>query len=101
MGGPMPHEKAELEQPFFTGSECNSIVYGFNMNPNKVYPEVVREMARRPTSKAPGNITKESFGVVARRVSVLLNKPEGYAQPVLDTLDRMGIRSCEALDAEL
>ena len=41
VGSPMPHEKAELEHSFFTGSECNSIVYGFNMNPNKVYPEVV------------------------------------------------------------
>ena len=38
--GPMPHEKAELKQPYFTGSECNSIVHRFNMNPNKVYPEV-------------------------------------------------------------
>ena len=41
VGGPMPCEKAELEQPFFTGSECNSIVFGCNMNSNKVYPEVV------------------------------------------------------------
>ena len=28
VGGPMPHEKAELEQSSFTGSECNSIVLG-------------------------------------------------------------------------
>ena len=58
-------------------------------------------MARRPTSKAPSHITKESLGVVVRRVSVLLNKHEEYPQPVLDTLDRMGFRSYEVLDAEL
>ena len=86
-GGPMLHKKAEVKQPYFTGSECNSIVHGFNMNPTKVYPEVAREMARRPTSKAPGNTTKESLGVGVRRVGVLLNKPEDYAPPVLDTLD--------------
>ena len=90
-GGLMPQKKVEVKQPCFTGSECNSIVHGFNMNPNKVYPEVAREMARRPTSKAPGNNTKESLGVVVRRVGLLLNKPEGYTQPVLDTLDRISI----------
>ena len=58
-------------------------------------------MARRPISNAPSHLTKESLGVVVRRVGVLLNKPEYYAQPVLDTLDRMDIRSCEALDAQL
>ena len=83
----MPHEKAEVEQPYFTGSECNSIVHGVNMNPTKVYPEVARKIAQRPTSKAPGNTTIESLGVVVRRVGLLLNKPEGYIQPVLDTLD--------------
>ena len=100
-GGPMPHEKAELENPFFTGSECRSIVYGFNMDPNKVHPEVAREIARRPTSNAPSHLTKENIGVVVRRVGVLLNKHEDYVQPVLDTLDQMGIRSCETLDAQL
>ena len=58
-------------------------------------------MARRPTSKTPGNNTKESLGVVVRRVGVLLNKPEEYAQPVLDTLNQMGIQNCEALDVAL
>ena len=38
--------------------------------------------------------------MVVRRVGVLLNKPEEYAQSVLDTLDQMGIWSCEVLDAE-
>ena len=84
---PMLHKKAEIESPFFTGSECRSIVYGFNMDPGKVHPEAAQEIARRPTSNAPNNLTKESLGVVVRRVGVLLNKPNDYAQPVLDTLD--------------
>ena len=100
-GGPMPHEKVEIENPFFTRSKYRSIVYGFNMDLGKVHPEASKEIARRPTSNAPSNLTKESLGVVVRRVGVLLNKPDDYAQPVLDTLDRMGIRSCETLDAQL
>ena len=58
-------------------------------------------MARRSTSNAPSNLTKESLGVVVRRVGVLLDKPDDYAQPVIDTLDRMGIRGCDTLDMQL
>ena len=61
------------------------------MNQTKVYPEVACEMAQRPTSNAPGNDTKDSLGVVVRSVGLLLKKPEGYVQPVLDTLHRIGI----------
>ena len=97
-GGPMPSEKAEVESPFFTGSKCRSIVFGFNMDPGRIHPEAAREMARRPTSNAPSNRTKESLGVIVRRVGVLLDKPDDYSQPVIDTLDRMGIGGCATLD---
>ena len=98
---PMPHKKAEEEQPYFTGSNCNSIIHGFNMNLTKVYLEVARKMARKPTSNAPGNDTENSLGVVVRIVGLLLNKPEGYVQPVFDTFHQIGIRSCDALDTAL
>ena len=70
---PMPHKKTEDEQPYFTGSDCNSIIHGFNMNPTRVYPEVACEMSRRPTSNAPGNDTKDSLGAVLRRVGLLIH----------------------------
>ena len=70
------------------------------MNSTKVYPGVAREI-RRSTSNATGNDTKDSLGVVVRRVGLLLNKPEGYVQPVFDTFHQIGIRSCDALDAAL
>ena len=71
------------------------------MNPGRIYPEMAREIGRRPTSNAPSNNTNVSLGVVVRRVALLLNKPEGYVQPVLDTFDRIGIRSCDTLDSTL
>ena len=97
----MPHEKAEEEQVYMTGSDSNGNTHGFNMNPERIYPEVAREIARRPTSTAPGNNTNVSLGVVVRRVALLLNKPEGYVQPVLHTFDLIGIRSCDTLDSTL
>ena len=58
-------------------------------------------MARRATSNAPSNMTEESLGVVVRQVGVLLNKPDDYVQPVINALDKMAIRSCDALDVQL
>ena len=54
-------------------------------------------MARRPTSNAPSNVTPDSLQVVVKRVSLLLNKPEGYTPTVIDTFGRIGICSCHAL----
>ena len=34
-GGPMPHEKTELEGEFFTGSDFPGNICGFNLNPKK------------------------------------------------------------------
>ena len=98
---PMPHEKAEVEVVYFSGSDYNDNIIGFNMNPEIVFPEVARERARRPTSNAPGNTTNVSLEVIVRRVALLLNKPEGYVQPVLDTFHRIGIRNCDTLDSTL
>ena len=98
---PMPHKKAEEEQVYMTGSDSNDNTHGFNMNPEKIYPEVAREIARRPTCTAPGNNTNVSLGVVVRRVALLLNKPEGYVQPVLHTLNLICICSCDTLDSTL
>ena len=71
------------------------------MHPERVHSEVAREIARRPTSNAPSNTADPSLGVIVRRVALLLNKPEGYVQPVLDTFHRIGIRNCDALDSTL
>ena len=48
-GGPMAHEKAELEGEFFTGSGFHRNICGYNPNPKKIYPAVLREKKRRPT----------------------------------------------------
>ena len=59
--------------------------------------EAAREEARRPTSNTPSNLTQESLSVVVKQVCLLLGKPEGYVQSVIDTFGRIGIRSCHAL----
>ena len=48
-GGPMAHEKAELEFEFFTGSDFPGNVCGYNPNPERVHQAVSREKKRRPT----------------------------------------------------
>ena len=98
---PMPNEKAEVEHVYFCGSDYNNNIQGFDMNPGRVHPEVAREMARRPTSNAPSNNTDVSLEVIVRRVALLLNKPEGYVQPVLDAFHKIGIRNCHTLDSTL
>ena len=97
----MPYEKSEVEIVYFSGSNYSDNIMGFNMHPERVYPEVAREMARRPTSNAPSNNAAISLDVIVRRVTLLLNKPEGYVQPVLDTFHRIGIRNCDTLDSTL
>ena len=90
-----------MEIVYFSGSDFSDNNMGFNMDPGRVYPEVVRERARRPTSNAPANTTKVSLEVVIRRVALLLNKPEGYVQPVLDTFHRIDIRDYDSLHTTL
>ena len=97
----MPHEKGEKEFVYFTGSDFNSNNHGSSMNAGRVRPEVAREMTRRPTSHATDNLTEDSLKVVVRRVSLLLFKPDGYVQPVIDTFERIGIRSCHVLCSAL
>ena len=41
-GGPMPHEKGEVEVFYFTGSNFGGNNLGFNMNPGRERPEVAR-----------------------------------------------------------
>ena len=43
------------------------------------------------------HLTQDSLQVVVKRVSLLLNKLEGYTQLVIDTFRRTGIHSCHAL----
>ena len=81
--GPMSHEKLDVEILYFSGSDFSENNMGFNMNSGRIYPEVASERARIPTSNAPANTTEISLEVVIRRVALLLNKPEGYVQPVL------------------
>ena len=57
----MPHEKGEVEVVYFTGSDFGGNNLGFNMDPGRVRPEVVHEMARRATSNAPSNLTEDSL----------------------------------------
>ena len=75
-GGPMPHEKAELEVVYFTGSDFVANIQGYNPDAGIVRPEATREMARRPTSNAPSNLTQDSLKVVVKRVCLLLHKPD-------------------------
>ena len=71
------------------------------MDLGRVYPKVARKRVRRLTSNTPANTTEVSLEVVVRRVALLLNKPEGYVQPVLDTFHMIGIRSCDSLHTTL
>ena len=96
-GGPIPHEKAELEFIYFTGSDMGANIQGYNPDAVIVRPEAAREEARRPTSNAPSDLTQDSLKVVVNRVCLLLNKPDGYFQSVIDTFGRIGIRCCHAL----
>ena len=84
-GGPMAHKKAELEFEFFTGSAFPGKVCGYNSNPKKVHPAVLREKKRRPTSNAPDNESKEILEIVVQRVSELLNKGQSHIELVLET----------------
>ena len=82
---------------YFTGSDFGANIQGGNPDAGIVRPEVAREMARRPTSNAPSNLTQDSLKVVVKRVYLLLDKPDGYTQLVIDTIGRIGIRCCHAL----
>ena len=60
-GGPMAHEKAEIEMEYFTGSDFHGNMYGYNPYPERVHASMSREMKRRPLSNAPSNESKESL----------------------------------------
>ena len=62
-GGPMAHEKAEIEMEYFTGSDFLGNICGYNHYPVRVHASVSREMKRRPMSNAPNNESKESIEV--------------------------------------
>ena len=65
---PMISEMMDLEMEFFTASKCKGITHGFNMNPNHVRPERLREIARRPTSDAPSILDEESLVVSVKEL---------------------------------
>ena len=96
-GGPMPHEKMELESVYFTGSNFTGNTFGFNPGTGIVYPEVVREMARRSTLNAPSNQSLAGLQVVVKRVSLLLNKDDNFTPLVLRTFGRTETHSCRQL----
>ena len=100
-GGPMAHEKAELELVYFTGSKMGANIQGCKPDAGMVRPEAAREEARRLISNAPNNLTQDSLNVVVKRACLLLGKPEEYVQSVLDTFGRIGIRCCHALFSTL
>ena len=62
-------------------------------NLSRVYPEVAREIKRRPTSNAPSNLSPESLIVTVKRVSELLNNDQAYITMILDTHGKVGINS--------
>ena len=92
-GGPMPHQKAELEVEFFTGNDFPGNICGFNPNPEKVHPTILREKKRRPTSNALDKEGKESLEVAAGRVSELLTKEQSHTELVLKSFVKMNIKS--------
>ena len=77
-GGPMAHEKAELEFVYFTGSDMGANIQDYNPDAGLVRPEAAREETRRPTSNTPSNLTQDSLNVVVKRVHLLLGKPKEY-----------------------
>ena len=89
---------------FFTGSICEGINYGFDMNPTVVRPESVREIARRPTSDTPTNFDIESLEVSVKQTSELLQTVgtiNRFAQVALQTLERMEIEHNHDLNLTL
>ena len=92
-GSPMPHEKAELEGEFFTGSDFPGNICGFNPNLERVYATVLREKKKRPTSNAPDNESKESLEVVVQRGCELLIKGQSHTELVLESFVKMNINS--------
>ena len=98
------NQKIDLGIEFFTGSKCEGINYGFDMNSTVVRPECVREIARRPTSDAPTNFDIESFEVSVKQTSELLQTVgtiNRFAQVALQTLERIEIEHNHDLNLTL
>ena len=55
--GPMSHKKAELEFVYFTGSDMDANIQGYNPDAGMIRAEAAREEARRPTSNTSSNLT--------------------------------------------
>ena len=100
-GGPMAHEKVELEFVYFTRSDMGANIQGYNSDAGMVRPEAAREETRRLTSNAQSNLTQDSLNVVVKRVRLLLGKPKEYVQSVIDIFGRIGIQCCLTLYSTL
>ena len=107
---PSISEKMEMEGEFLTDSDWPRNVHGFNPNPGRVHPPAAREMLRRPTSNAPCNKSKESLGVVVRRISELMKKENDfgarsgnrtYTDLAIDAFIKMDIGSNHDLNVAL
>ena len=89
----MPHKKSELEFEFFTDSDFPGNVCGFNPNPERVHPAILREKKRRPITNAPDDKNKENLKVVVQRVSELSTNEQSYTELVLESFIKMNIKS--------
>ena len=97
----MLHKMVEKEYEFFTGSS-DSQCFGFNPEPEKVFPVVEREHKRRSSSTAPSNKTKESLEVVVKRVNEVLDrKDEALNKIFIDGLTKLKIGNCSDLNKSL
>ena len=82
--GPILHKMAEKEYEFFTGSR-DSQCFGFNPEPEKVFPVVEREHKRRSSSTAPSNKSKDSLEVAVKRVNEVLDRNDAKLNKFLLT----------------
>ena len=67
--GLMPHKKMELECNYFIGSNFSGNDLSFNPDPRRVYPEVAREIKRRPAWNSPSNLSPESLVALVKNAS--------------------------------
>ena len=94
----------DLEMEFFTASKCGGVIHGFNMNPSRIRPEKLQELAERSTSDAPNILDEESLAVSVKRASEFLQPVEmtwPFAWMVLRTYKEMKIVNSHDLDLNL
>ena len=93
---PMMSDRMDLKTVFFASSDYQGNNHGFNMNPGRIYPEQAQEIARRPTSNAPKNLSEESLVMSAKRASELMQNVgtiRPFARMLVKIYKRMGISS--------